>query len=140
MGWQLQFIDQNIKNLDISQGPNYIMPAVQQWLTIVLELIVAGIAVAVVSFAVAFKGSTTAGQIGVALNVIFQISTTLVQLMGSWTEMETSFGAIVRIKAFEETVLPEDKEGEDFEPSSEWPVKGAIEFHNVVAAYKSAFL
>lgn len=137
-GWQSQSIDQNIKNLGISQGPNYIMHAIQQWLTLVLELLVAGLAVLVVSLAIAFKASTTGGQIGIALNVILTISTTLVYLLMSWTQLETSLGAISRIKTLEETLLPEDREGEDSEPSLEWPEKGAIEFQEVVAAYKYA--
>ncbi|RFU34159.1 hypothetical protein B7463_g2169, partial [Scytalidium lignicola] len=134
-GWQSQSIDQNIKKLDVSQGPNYIMHAIQQWLTLVLDMLVAGLAVLVVSLAIAFKASTTGGQIGIALNVILTISSTLVRLLESWTQLETSLGAISRIKTLEETLLPEDKESEDFEPSPEWPDKGAIEFREVVAAY-----
>jgi ATP-binding cassette, subfamily C (CFTR/MRP), member 1 len=99
-------------------------------------MLVAGLAVLVVGLAVAFKAPLTGGQIGVALNAILTISTTLVTLLQSWTQLETSLGAIHRIKTFEETLLPEDKESEDFEPSSDWPNKGGIESHNVVAAYK----
>jgi ATP-binding cassette subfamily C (CFTR/MRP) protein 1 len=136
LGWQPQSIDQNIKSLDISQGPNYIMHAIQQWLTLVLNLLVAGLAVLVVGLAIAFKASTTGGQIGIALNVILTISNTLVQMLQFWTQLETSLGAISRIKMLEETLLPEDKECEDCEPFPEWPDKGAIEFKEVVAAYK----
>lgn len=136
LGMQSQSIDQNIKNLDISQGPNYIMHTIQQWLSLVLELLVAGLAVIVVGLAVIFKSSTTGGQMGIALNVILVISSTLVRLLESWTQLETSLGAVSRIKALEETLLPEDKEGEDFEAYPEWPDKGAIEFKEVVAAYK----
>lgn len=135
-GWQPQSINQNIKHLDISQGPKYIMHAIQQWLTLVLELLVAGLAVMVVGLAVAFRSSTTGGRIGVGLNVILTIASTLVRLMEAWALLETSLGAIARIKNLEQTLLPEDKDGEDGEPSLDWPAKGAIEFHDVVAAYK----
>ena len=103
-----------------------------------LELLVAGLAVLVVSLAVVFKASTTGGRIGIALNVILTISNTLVRLLQPWRQLETSLGAISRIKTLEETLLPEDKENEDFEPSPEWPEKGGIEFQEVVAAYKYA--
>ena len=136
LGWQAQAIDQNIKSLDISQGPNYIMNAIQQWLTLVLDLLVAGLAVLVVSLAVAFKSSTSAGQVGIALNVILTISQSLVWLLMSWTQLETSLGAVSRIKTLEETLLPEDKDGENIEPFPGWPDKGAIKFKDVVAAYK----
>ena len=112
------------------------MQSIQQWLTLVLDMLVAGLAVLVVILAIVFKASTTGGQIGIAMNVILTISATLVRLMESWTQLETSLGAISRIKTLEETLLPEDKEGEDFEPSPEWPDKGSIEFQKVVAAYK----
>ena len=140
LGWQSQAIDQNIKSLDISQGPNYIMQAIQQWLTLVLDLLVAGLAVLVVSLAIAFKSSTSAGQIGIALTVILTISQSLVWLLMSWTQLETSLGAISRIKTLEETLLPEDKDGEDFVPSPGWPDRGAVEFKDVVAAYKYAII
>ena len=54
------------------------------------------------------------------------------------TQLETSLGAISRIKGLEETLLPEDNESEESEPFPEWPGKGAVEFHGVVAAYKYA--
>jgi ATP-binding cassette subfamily C (CFTR/MRP) protein 1 len=139
MGWESGIIDQNIKNLDMSQGPNYIMHCIQQWLSLVLEMLVAALAVLVVSLAIAFKASMTGGQIGMALNVILVISSTLVRLLESWTQLETSIGAISRIKTLEETLLPEDKESEGSEPYPEWPDKGAIEFQEVVASYKYAF-
>jgi len=112
------------------------MHAIQQWLTLVLNLLAAGLAIVVVSLAIAFKASTTGGQIGMALSVILGISYTLVDFLESWTQLETSLGAISRIKTLEETLLPEDKESEDFKPSPEWPDKGAIEFQMIVAAYK----
>jgi ATP-binding cassette subfamily C (CFTR/MRP) protein 1 len=49
------------------------MTAIQQWLTVVLELMVAGLAVLVVGLAVIFRASTTAGQMGVALQFSCQI-------------------------------------------------------------------
>ncbi|RDW87858.1 hypothetical protein BP5796_03552 [Coleophoma crateriformis] len=134
-GWQFRSIDQNIKHLDVSQRPNYIMHAIQQWLTLVLNMMVAGLAVLVVSLAIVFKASTTGGQIGVALNVILIISNTFVRLLESWTQVESSLGAISRIKALEETLLPEDKDSENSEAFPDWPDKGAIEFQEVIAAY-----
>jgi ABC-type multidrug transport system fused ATPase/permease subunit len=135
-GWQLQSVDQNISNLDVSQRAHYMMLSVQQWLTLVLDLLVAGLSVIVVSLAVIFRTTTTGGQIGIALLIIQTISGTLVRLLQAWTQLETSLGAVSRIKSLDETVLPEDKEDECLEPGIEWPDKGTIEFHNVVASYK----
>lgn len=134
-GWQSRFIDQNIENLDISQRAYYAMLSIQQWLTLVLDMLVAGLSILIVGLAVAFKSSTTGGQIGIALNIILTISGTLTRLLQSWTQLETSLGAIARIKTLEETLLPEDKECECIEPAPRWPEKGAIEFKNVSSSY-----
>jgi len=55
--------------------------------------------------------------------------------MQFWVQLETSLGAIARLKSFEEGTESEDKEGESFIPSEEWPSHGAIEFKNVSASY-----
>jgi ABC-type multidrug transport system fused ATPase/permease subunit len=136
LGWQSRFVTQNIEHLDVSQTPNYMMVSIQQWLRLVLDMSVAGLAVIVISFAVAFRATTTGGQIGIALNVILTISNVLVALLEQWTQLETSLGAIARIKSLEATLMPEDKDGEDFVTVEEWPQKGAIEFEEVTAAYK----
>lgn len=109
---------------------------IQKWLSIVLDLLVAGIAVLVIALAVTLRSTTTGGQIGLGLNVIMALNTTLVRLLDQWTELETSLGAISRMKSLEATLLPEDKEGEDVEPPKEWPANGGIEFRDVTAAYK----
>ncbi|KAG9247609.1 putative multidrug resistance protein [Calycina marina] len=135
LGWELRAIDQNIKALDISQRPNYIMHTIQQWLGVILQLLVAGLAVLVVGLAVAFRSSTTGGQMGIALNVILGFSSTLVRLLEGWTHLETTLGAVARIKSLEESLIPEDLQGENLEASPEWPEKGAMEFENVIASY-----
>jgi ABC-type multidrug transport system fused ATPase/permease subunit len=135
-GWQSQSVDQNISNLDISQRAHYMMLSIQQWLTLALDMLVAGLCVLVVSLAVIFRATTTGGQIGIALLIIQTISGTLTRLLQAWTQLETSLGAVSRIKSLDETMLPEDKEGECLEPAPEWPDKGTIEFDNIVASYK----
>ncbi|RYP77563.1 hypothetical protein DL770_007064 [Monosporascus sp. CRB-9-2] len=52
-----------------------------------------------------------------------------------YTQLETSIGAIARIKTFSETVKPEDQEGEDIVPPEEWPPRGEILLKGVLAAY-----
>lgn len=112
------------------------MHAIQQWLTLVLDMLVAGLAVLITILAITFSDSTTGGQIGVALNVILGISSTLKGLLEGWTQLETSLGAVHRIKDLEQTLLPEAKESENSEVPSDWPNQGAIEYKEVVAAYK----
>ncbi|KAK6065312.1 hypothetical protein SCUP515_11294 [Seiridium cupressi] len=121
-GWQSSSVDQNVERLDL-------------WLTVILDLLVAGLAVMVVSLAVILRSSTTGGQIGLALNLVITISTTLVRLLEQWTSLETCLGAVARIKTLEATLLPEDTENEDSEPPAGWSKQGSIEFRDVTASY-----
>jgi ATP-binding cassette subfamily C (CFTR/MRP) protein 1 len=124
-GWQRAFIDDNIKKLDLSLRPWYLLMCLQRWLNIVMDMIVLVIAMLVISLAVYFKGTITSGQVGIALNVVLEANLYLLRLVESWTRLETSLGAISRLRAFEKDVQPEDKPGEDREPSNDWPARGA---------------
>jgi ATP-binding cassette, subfamily C (CFTR/MRP), member 1 len=139
-GWQRPFINDNVKKLDLSLRPMYMMSCIQRWLSVVLDLTVLGLAMLVVSLAVGFKGTTTGGQIGIALNVVLQANMYLLRLVEAWTSMETSLGAISRLRAFEKDVQPESKPGEDRQPPHVWPARGAIQFDHMSAAYNPATL
>lgn len=66
----------------------------QQWLGIVLDLMVATIAIGLITLALFLRGTTTAGQIGMALNIVLVANSTLLSLVTSWTNMEISLGAM----------------------------------------------
>ena len=80
--------------LDKSQQPAYILLCLQRWLSVVLDLMVAAIATSLIALAVFLEGSTTAGQIGMALNIVLVANMTLLGLVASWTNMEISLGAM----------------------------------------------
>lgn len=50
--------------------------------------------------------------------------------------LETSLGAITRLRDFELTTEVEAKEGEDHTPPDTWPSQGLIEIENISASYK----
>jgi ATP-binding cassette subfamily C (CFTR/MRP) protein 1 len=104
-------------------------------LNLALDLIVATLAVIVITLAVNLRGITTGGEIGIALNVILVFNTVLLRLIETWTQMETSLGAIARLKNLEATTVSEDKPGENCLPPADWPQKGCIEFRDVTATY-----
>lgn len=85
--------------LDKSQKPAYILLCLQQWLGIVLDLMVAAIATGLITLAVFVRGTTTAGQIGMALNIVLVANTTLLSLVTSWTNMEISLGAMYAVSS-----------------------------------------
>ncbi len=56
-------------------------------------------------------------------------------MMMFWTQMETSLGAIARVKGFEEGTMSENLPGEKDTPAENWPSEGAIEFRDISASY-----
>jgi ATP-binding cassette, subfamily C (CFTR/MRP), member 1 len=73
-GWQQAYRDENHKRLDMSQRPYYLLFTIQQWLELVLNLIVAGEAAAVIGLALWLRQTTNAGNLGVALTVVLSMS------------------------------------------------------------------
>jgi ABC-type multidrug transport system fused ATPase/permease subunit len=53
-----------------------------------------------------------------------------------WTMLETSLGAISRLKDFEAETKTEAQEGENTNPPENWPSRGLIQIQNITAAYK----
>lgn len=51
--------------------------------------------------------------------------------------LETSIGAVSRIKTFQDEMKSENLPDENAEPSAKWPESGEIQFRNVSAAYKA---
>ncbi|KAJ0322833.1 hypothetical protein COL5a_008660 [Colletotrichum fioriniae] len=135
-GWEKQAEHANVVCLDKSQKPAYILLCLQQWLGIVLDLMVAAIATGLITLAVFVRGTTTAGQIGMALNIVLVANTTLLSLVTSWTNMEISLGAISRLKTLEADTPKEDQPHEDFVPTEAWPPSGSVAFDKVTVSYK----
>lgn len=134
--WEAQYRRQNAKLINDSQKPFYLLFAIQRWLELVISLVVAGFAVVLVGIAVGTRGMLGAGYIGVALLNIVTFTENLQGLIMQWTVLETSIGAVSRIRHFQRTVKSEHKDSECVEPPKAWPDKGAIEFREVIATYK----
>ncbi|KAM0815312.1 putative ABC multidrug transporter [Seiridium cardinale] len=136
-GWKSAFLENGINLLDSSQKPYYLMFCIQRWLNVMLDFFVAIVAVVLVAFAVNFQGTTTQGALGVALINIISFNTELTELVNNWTDLETSLGAIARLRSFlRETPSEDAKSGLATPLPEEWPTTGAIQFEDVSAAYK----
>lgn len=139
--------------IDASLRVLYALYSVQQWLTLVLNLIVASMAVLVVGFSIVLRGQTSGGFIGVALVSLIGLGSNLKTFITSWTIMEQSMGAVTRIRSFELTT-PREVQSTDGDDSSEkdsehsysekdertaesevWPRHGGIEWENYSAGY-----
>ncbi|ETS77362.1 hypothetical protein PFICI_11236 [Pestalotiopsis fici W106-1] len=126
------FRHRNAQTLDISQGPYYMLFCVQQWLVLVLDLIVVTLAVIIVAIALTTLGSISAGELGVALVLILQFNSLLSQSIQAWTKLEISIGAVSRIQQYVRDT-PSESAGDP--APHQWPSQGAIRFDNVVASY-----
>jgi len=117
---------------------------------------VAGIAVLVVALAVRLRSTTSAGLLGIvgpsfdpngsrrlttnlkAMNNLLTFSNSLQLLVRGWTQLETSLGAIARVRNFERNTPSEHKPGEDHIPPPDWPQQGGITFDHVSATYNDS--
>lgn len=136
-GWSAEYMDQSYDALDTSQKPYYLLWCIQRWLTLVLDLLAAGIAVMLVAFATMVHNGST-GLLGVALFNVISFSGVLQSFVTQWTQLETGLGAIGRIKAFVQDTKPENSDGELDDLPDNWPSAGSIVFDNVSASYEAS--
>ncbi|KAF3252677.1 hypothetical protein TWF192_004478 [Orbilia oligospora] len=134
--WQSSFISKSYDLINTAQSPFYLLALLQKWLTLVLDLMTAALAVLVVGIAVATRETVSVGFTGVALTQIMGFTEYMKMFMLFWTQMETSLGAISRIRGFsEETPSEGTPEEENGVVPSGWPMAGKIEIQDVTAGY-----
>lgn len=139
-GWEEEYEQKNLEALNASQPPYYLMWTIQRWLTLVLNLFVAGLAILLVALATTIQNGSTE-FLGTALSNIVNFGTTLQLLVVDWTQLETAICAISRIKTYVKGTEPEE-EGEihpqeAVAPPCNWPTKGEIVFQGVRVCYPS---
>ncbi|XHG07806.1 hypothetical protein AWENTII_010938 [Aspergillus wentii] len=139
-GWQAASTKVLIRYLDQSQKPYYMLLCAQRWLNLVLDIVVMALATIVVALAVKLRGSTNAGLLGVALNNILGFNQSLSYLITSWTTIETSLGAIARVKSFVESTPSEIPPHGSSDPPVGWPTKGEISIQDLCLSYRDGAL
>ena len=133
---------ENVRLLDVSQRPHYLLFCLQRWLTLVLDLITAGMAVILMGLAVRLRESIDPGYLGVALVSVMNFGQLLSGLIIYWTNLETSLQAVGRIKDYVDTVpaeytppLPSLSITAAVVPDS-WPSRGEVTISNISASYR----
>ncbi|KAK4160538.1 P-loop containing nucleoside triphosphate hydrolase protein [Cladorrhinum sp. PSN259] len=132
-GFIREDIEKNADLLDTSQRPAYLLVMIQQWLTLVLDLVV--MVMATVLTVLAVRLHSNSGFTGASLVTLMSFGENLSGIVIYYTRLETSIGAIARLKTFNETVKPEDKDHEDITPPEQWPEAGVIELKGISASY-----
>lgn len=107
---------------------------IQRWLGLVLQLIVAGLAVVFVTLATQLRSNSAFA--GASLITLMSFGDQLSLLVQQYTNLETSIGAVSRLKTFSEKVTPENLAEENLIPPREWPVEGSIEINGISASYE----
>jgi len=137
-GWEGNFKARAHTILDESQKPYYLLACIQRWLTFVLDCLsgMLGLLIVVLAVMLKGKGGMSPGETGVALINVMSFNAALAQLIINWTMLETSIGAVSRIKSFAASTQSEVRQAVRPDPMPSWPQHGAIEMENVVASYE----
>lgn len=138
-GWQDKFRARSRALLDESQKPYYLLWSIQRWLSLVLDMMVGVIAVVILCLATQV-GDSSAGSLGISLVNLLTFSQNLTNLIRAWVDLETSLGAVSRLRHFERTTPNENLAGEgDTHVPDDWPVSGEVVFQNMSASYKEDY-
>ncbi|KIY47688.1 P-loop containing nucleoside triphosphate hydrolase protein [Fistulina hepatica ATCC 64428] len=128
------FKDMVMHHLDRSQVPMYYRYAGIRFLRTMLYYLTAAIAILLAVLAVALRGSTSGGYLGVALSQLVNLAQLLINLLLAYTRVENGVVSVERL--FElDRLTPEDSDGHD--PGSSWPSCGRVEFKNVSMRYST---
>ncbi|OLN95500.1 Multidrug resistance-associated protein 1-like protein 4 [Colletotrichum chlorophyti] len=125
---------QLLEVLDKSQQPAYAFAMIQRWLAFTMNIIVAGLAIVVVTLATQLRSTTSVGLTGASLVSLMAFGELTTNLIRMFTMMETSIGAVARLKDFYESTTREHHLRPHTPPPS-WPQSGKIMVKNVSAAY-----
>lgn len=126
-------MQKNAHLIDTSQRPAYLLLMIQSWLNLVLDLVVMVMATVLTTLAVRLHSNS--GFAGASLVSLMSFGENLSGIVIFYTQLETSIGAIARLKTFSDGVKPEDRDEENVIPPEQWPSKGVVELKGVSAAY-----
>ncbi|KAG9242050.1 hypothetical protein BJ878DRAFT_556540 [Calycina marina] len=93
-GWSESYVEHNLKLLDESLKPYYLLFCIQRWLGLVLDMLVAGLAVFLIALAVSLCLQISAGFLGIALVNIMNLGQSLADLFKFLTALETFWGSL----------------------------------------------
>lgn len=136
-----------LASLDVSQRPYYLLFCLKRWLTLVMDLVTAGLATLLMGLAVALRDSMDPGFLGVALVSVMSVGNIASALILQWTNLDSSLGSVRRIAGFIDKAREQSEESDepsgaglflrDEKPAvtatSSWPSTGEVVFTDVAA-------
>ncbi|OAQ99171.1 hypothetical protein LLEC1_07152 [Akanthomyces lecanii] len=134
-GWQKANLEEAFKFLDDSQRGVYYMDSIQQWLQLVLGLLSTVIAAVLMTLTLFVTKSTSETAVGLSFLNLILFGKTMEQLISAWTGLETSVGALARLRDFMKDTPQESNDRRRVVPRN-WPSQGAVELADVTARYR----
>ncbi|OAR03170.1 hypothetical protein LLEC1_03577 [Akanthomyces lecanii] len=134
-GWEDEFLAQLYHRLSRSQKPYYLLFCVQQWLSYALDSTATVSAVVLTYLSLFLPHATTDNAVGLALLTLVTFSSVGSFLIRAWTNLETTLGAVARIKDFCANAPLEQDTLRGPELPENWPTTGLIDFNGVGASY-----
>ncbi|KAI1029090.1 hypothetical protein LB504_012951 [Fusarium proliferatum] len=133
LGWTGKNIKHNHRLLDQSQRPMYLLSMVQRWLYLTLNVVVAVTATALVGLITQLRSSSSLS--GASLVTLMTLSQSLSDIVRFYAALETSIGAVARLRNFTTKTGTESVSHGDVKLDRQWPSKGVIEVQGVWATY-----
>ncbi|KAJ6781269.1 hypothetical protein PWT90_09203 [Aphanocladium album] len=132
-GWSKKYTSLNLTLLNASIKPDFQLRMIQSWLSFILGMLVAVLAIAVIILATQLKAD--AGFTGAGMVSIINFGGYLSSIVVNYTLLETSIGAVNRLKTFSEATPTEDSASGDRAPPPSWPSSGHVVMRGVSASY-----
>ncbi|KAI9845011.1 MAG: hypothetical protein M1837_005155 [Sclerophora amabilis] len=137
--WERDAEEKNWRLLDDSQRPNYLLFCLQRWLVFSVDMVIAAMALILITITVTLREQIGPGYMGIALVNIMAFSGTMKAGLTFWVSLEVSIGAVARIKNFVAQTKPESfSQGPLEKPQKIWPDEGAIELRELSASYATS--
>ncbi|KAM5360718.1 hypothetical protein ACJA88_014729 [Fusarium oxysporum] len=133
LGWTGENIKHNHRLLNQSQRPMYLLSMVQRWLYLTLNVVVAVTATALVGLITQLRSSSSLS--GASLVTLMTLSQSLSDIVRFYAALETSIGAVARLRNFTTKTGTERISHDDGKRDERWPSKGNVELRGIWATY-----
>ncbi|RDW86484.1 uncharacterized protein DSM5745_03126 [Aspergillus mulundensis] len=132
--WTAHYARRNLDAIRVAQQPFYLLFSAQNWLNLILDLITAGVAVAIMCVGVATRSPSNA-SLGLALLSASNVGVSAKRLISHWTKLETSMAAVERVRFFTDSTPSEERTSAAVVGAQDWHGAGSVSFSNVSAKY-----
>ncbi|KAL2851083.1 P-loop containing nucleoside triphosphate hydrolase protein [Aspergillus pseudoustus] len=133
--WGPRFIERYLDLLDASQRPFYLLFCIQRWLCLVLDLMTVALVTVMMVLVVKLRQQLSPQFVALAFVQIMSFGQSLAHVIQDWTQLETSLGAVARVKTFCSDTASESRPSETGTVPENWPTHGHVTIENLVASY-----